>query len=276
MDTFKLRMFPAADGDCLMLTWGNGGSHRHALVDFGRASSYRAAKKTFGRVGTIELCVITHIDADHIAGAVTFFGDAQKPFTARHIWFNGHGQLEAASARRTPLVALSVPQAEKVSAAIASNGWSWNTQFESKVVSTDSPEAQKSMQIEGGLQLKLLSPDDNALIALLPSWQTHLEKARLRIGDAEPGDDADLPGGLVTLGPDVEEIARERFEEDDAFANGWSIAFLAEFAGKRILMTGDAHPGVIEKNLRALGHTATNRPAVPCLKVSHHGSRSNT
>ncbi len=276
MADFKLRMFPAADGDCLMLSWGNGGSQRHALVDFGRASSYRAAKRTLGRIGTFELCVITHIDADHIAGAVAFFGESEKPFKARHIWFNGYRQLRAAYARQQPLGPLSMAQAEKISTAIAGNGWNWNTQFKSTVVSTDSPESRKVMQIDGGLQLKLLSPDDDALIAQLPSWETRLEKARLRIGDAEPADDAELSDGLVTLRPDVAQIAPARFEEDEAIANGSSIAFLAEFAGKRILMTGDAHPGVIERKLKGLGYSKEKRLQLHCLKVSHHGSRSNT
>ncbi len=275
MDVFKLRMYPAADGDCLMLTWGNGTSHRHALVDFGRAQSYRAARARLHQIGTFELCVITHIDADHIAGAVTFFNEGNLPFTGRQIWFNGHRQLQAAWARKRPLAPLSVAQAEQVSAAIEGNGWNWNTHFASSVVSSDSPEAKKAMQIEGGLQLTLLSPDDDALIALLPVWERHLQSERLRIGDAEPGENA-LPDGLVVLGLDVDEIARARFEEDDAIANGTSIAFLAEFAGKRILMAGDAHPGVIVNKLVARGFSEDNRLELHCLKVSHHGSKSNT
>ena len=81
-----------------------------------------------------------------------------------------------------------------------------------------------------------------------------------------------LGGGSL----DVEELSAVKFKEDSTKPNGSSIAFIAEFGGKRVLMGADSHPGMIEKKLRSLGASETNRYKLDCLKVSHHGSKANT
>src|SRR5262249_46358328 len=69
MSVFRLAMHPASEGDALMLTWGDGARPRHALVDLGRTKNYRALKPLLKGIAEIDLFTITHIDADHIAGA---------------------------------------------------------------------------------------------------------------------------------------------------------------------------------------------------------------
>lgn len=66
----KLKVFYASDGDCLLLTSGDG---HHALVDGGRGTSFR--EQTWPVLQTIaadnealDLVVVSHIDADHISG----------------------------------------------------------------------------------------------------------------------------------------------------------------------------------------------------------------
>ena len=70
MPIFKLAMHPASEGDALMLSWGEDGQLHHALVDLGRTGDYRALKPLLQEIGTFELFTISHIDADHIEGAV--------------------------------------------------------------------------------------------------------------------------------------------------------------------------------------------------------------
>jgi hypothetical protein len=47
---------------------------------------------------------------------------------------------------------------------------------------------------------------------------------------------------------------------------------LAEFEGRRILLTGDAHPGVL---LAAMKRAGGGRLAVDACKLPHHGSKAN-
>ncbi len=66
----KLKVFYATDGDCLLLTSGD---DHHALIDGGRAGSFRAQtfetlKQLAGADQVLDLVVVSHIDADHISG----------------------------------------------------------------------------------------------------------------------------------------------------------------------------------------------------------------
>src|SRR5262249_42627445 len=60
---------------------------------------------------------------------------------------------------------------------------------------------------------------------------------------------------------------------DPSEANGTSIAFLAEFEGKRCLLAGDAFPTTLAAGVRQLGASDDNRFELVAFKPSHHGSR---
>ena len=66
----KLKVFFASDGDCLLLTSSDG---HHALIDGGRGDSFRkgtwpALQALAKEKETLDLVVVSHIDADHISG----------------------------------------------------------------------------------------------------------------------------------------------------------------------------------------------------------------
>ncbi|MEW7990063.1 MAG: hypothetical protein AB2820_07400 [Candidatus Thiodiazotropha sp.] len=45
--------------------------------------------------------------------------------------------------------------------------------------------------------------------------------------------------------PDIEQLLREEYTEDNSSANGSSIAFLVEYDDYRVLLAGDAHPSTL-------------------------------
>jgi beta-lactamase superfamily II metal-dependent hydrolase len=66
----KLTVFRSGDGDCLLLTSGDG---HHALIDGGRRGTYREHTEptlaAMSVAGTpLDMVVVSHIDADHISG----------------------------------------------------------------------------------------------------------------------------------------------------------------------------------------------------------------
>ena len=67
--------------------------------------------------------MISHVDADHIEGAMPMVKEARAPFSPADVWFNGHDQLAVAKARAQVLEALSVGRGEKKSAGIRKFGW---------------------------------------------------------------------------------------------------------------------------------------------------------
>ena len=69
----RLRVFHAGDGDCLLLTTADG---RHVLVDGGRTGTFQEnARPQLAELAAagepIDLVVVSHIDADHIAGVIS-------------------------------------------------------------------------------------------------------------------------------------------------------------------------------------------------------------
>jgi hypothetical protein len=68
----KLKVFFAADGDCLLLTSGDG---RNALIDGGRSASFqKVAWPVIQGLPGLDLVVVSHIDADHISGILWLMG----------------------------------------------------------------------------------------------------------------------------------------------------------------------------------------------------------
>ncbi|TPK87465.1 hypothetical protein FJ548_14250 [Mesorhizobium sp. B2-4-17] len=270
-------MHPASEGDALILTWGRDALHR-ALVDLGRTGDYRALKSLLEDIGTFDLFTISHIDVDHIEGAVPLFKENALPIQAKHVWFNAHAQLVGAKTRSAPQdrEVLGAAQAEKVTAGIVKSKWPWNAHFKSGIVSLDSPEAAAPLAFEGGLKLTILSPSDLKLSQLLPVWDAELEKTGLRTVDPDEVAAALVEGREHLGGLNVDALAAQPFAIDSTKPNGSSIAFIAEFGGQRVLMGADSHPDIVEASLRKLGASETARYRLDCLKVSHHGSRANT
>lgn len=295
MSGLSLTMHPGSDGDALSLSWGTPEAPHHAVIDLGRTRDYRALRPWLVATSWIDLLVITHIDADHIEGAMPMVAEPTAPFAVGDVWFNAHDHLITARNRRHEHEVLSVLQGEKLSQGIRRFKWNWNGAFGGGPVSTDSPEACDPIDI-GGMTLWLLSPDDATLSALEKDWDEALAEASLRTGD--PNAAKVTPEGLETLGVealgrrpfktdaakvtpegletlDVEALARSPFKTDAATPNGSSIAFLAEHAGRRVLLAADAHPSVLAVKLRALGYSEQNRLKLDLFKLPHHGSCAN-
>ncbi|SCB58078.1 hypothetical protein GA0061105_1042 [Rhizobium aethiopicum] len=278
MSIFRLAMHPASEGDALILSWGPEDRPHRALIDLGRTGDYRALKPLLSIVEKFDLFCLTHIDADHIEGALPLFKEAKLPFTAERLWFNAHAQLVAANDRLPPLgrEALGAVQAEKVSAGIVKIGWRWNPEFASSVVSIDSPEAAEPISLDGGLTLTILSPSDRKLAQLLPVWDQELAKAGLRTTDPDEVERALIDSREVLGDLNVDVLAATPFKIDTTRPNGASIVFIAEFDKRQVLLAADSHPDIIETALRGRGYSETNKLRLDCLKVSHHGSKANT
>jgi beta-lactamase superfamily II metal-dependent hydrolase len=268
---FRLTMHQASEGDALVLAWGDEADPHHAVVDLGRTADYARLRPWLAQTGRVDLFAISHIDADHIAGAMPLVREAAAPFAPADVWFNGYPQLAAAKARSAPLQALSVAQGDKLERGIARFGWPWNRAFGGGPVSTS---GAAPVVLPGGLTLTLLSPSDKELGALEAEWNKWLRRTLMRTDD--PDAEQAAPAGLEPLSVlDVRALAAEPFREDTEAPNGSSIAFLAEFGGRRVMMGADAHPSCVARALRSLGFGPQNRLKLDLFKLCHHGSKGN-
>jgi beta-lactamase superfamily II metal-dependent hydrolase len=196
-----IEMFPAEQGDAFLIRLEN---KMNILVDMGYATTYRDfIKKRLIEVKNenqcIDLLVITHIDEDHIQGAIEFFkenGNADNPniIEVKEIWHNSYRHLQfekdktesitnsekrqlegiilsnSGSSRETNQESpISARQGSALAGYLYAYGYSktrWNSSFDSKAVSINNREL---IEIED-LKLYLLSPDNMKLKKLSKEW----------------------------------------------------------------------------------------------------------
>jgi len=95
----------------------------------------------------------------------------------------------------------------------------------------------------------------------------------LLIHDRHPVSPRRLPASLPI---DLKALAAKEFQEDTSETNGSSIALLVEHEGRAAVLTGDAYPSVVVEGWRRLTAERGEAPNVDLLKLSHHGSHTNT
>lgn len=268
---FSLKLLPAADGDCLILSWGDGGPVSHMVVDGGRASAYAHLKKQMAQMAangeTLELYVLTHIDADHIEGAFAYLKDKSRPIMPKDVWYNGYRQINGNNRR-------SMRQGDDYSAELAKLRWPLNRHFVSGIASIETALGPIDV---AGLKVTILSPDTAHLKALGVRWAEwrrqqeteHRDNRREGVRASALRKRHPVPDPLV-----VEDLVSNG-KTDVELPNGTSIAFVAEWLGRRVLLGGDAHPDLLTSSLGLLADAEGGRYRIDLLKASHHGSMSN-
>jgi hypothetical protein len=274
----RLEVLPAEYGDCLWVEYGTATATRRILVDAGLASVYSGQLKpklmalSPRERQAFELMVCTHVDADHIGGTLKLFEEADRTgFGAREVWFNGYRHLPDEAPQT-----LGPVQGERLTEMLLQPRWRWNASFAGGAVMVPDQGDLPRVALAGGMVVTVLSPNAAKLASLKPVWEAECRKAGLEPRSAAPGDEEDAEHIAVLGGgpPDVDALAAEPFALDRSEANGSSIAVMLEYEGRRLLLSGDAHPDVLRSSLRRWG--GTGKPAFDLFKLPHHGSKANT
>jgi len=265
-------MLPADQGDCLWIEYADGRQIRRILIDGGTPSTYSRLRKRIEALPAaqrrFDLFVVTHIDSDHIGGAVKLLDNPPAGLIFGDVWFNGFKHLPK------PDDELGAKQGEELTRMLVDGNVPWNRAFKGEAIAVRDDEDLPQVPLEDGLLITVLSPGIEQLKKLYPKWEK--EMAKLRAGESEdeskPEPEDELGGGL-----DVVALANSRFKEDKAEPNGSSIALLLQFDNHRLLLGADAHPTVLADNIDRL-LSASGAPALKldAYKVAHHGSRANT
>jgi beta-lactamase superfamily II metal-dependent hydrolase len=263
---FDIEMLPAGHGDCLWIEYGDESATHRWLIDCGTQQTAKALLRRVEAVPSnqrgLELFVMSHIDSDHIGGALPFFKAVQRGLRFGDVWFNGWRQLSGQ---------LGARQGEMFSTAIQDFELPWNERFEGKAVVVEG-EALPVCTLPGGMKLTLLSPTPSQLKKLAPVWTREMKRYGL-----EPGSRVDYSRflkGTPSTSTDVDQLADSPFAGDAAPPNGTSIVVLAEFRGSAALLGADAHAPVLAASIRKLVGP-TGRLRLDAFKVSHHASQNN-
>ena len=277
----RIDMLPARHGDCLWVEYGMGDKVNRILIDGGPVSTFEFIRQRVDDMPqgdkVFELVVLSHVDADHVEGLVRLFAEKPLPFKVRQVWFNGWRQMKKAHGL------LGALQGEFLSALLvgrAPRAWDpdgapWVVRGQGKL---------PCFALPGGMKLTLLSPNTKSLNTMAKAWEKSVIQAGLEPGNLEAAWKAlakrkqFVPKqGLLGTTPNLDELLKAQFMEDQAAPNGSSIAFLAEYAGKSALFLADAHPDIICESLpRLCAERGVTQLAVDAVKVAHHGSKNNT
>lgn len=271
----EIRALNARFGDSILVLWGR--PKRALLIDGGVGKTYgESIQPTLAElrsqgVKTLEALIVTHLDRDHIGGIADVIRRRhQHQVGIRDVWFNGERHLPAGVPRPR-----SVAQAEALGALLLGQGLPWNAAFSGGAIRTRSRGPLPRIDLPGGLTVTVLSPNLAQLKRLAALWPEAL---------AETSDHQRLPrarGASPKRPPasepiDLNSLVKERFSEDSSVANGSSLALLLEHKGRAALMAGDAYPSVVAAAWRRLSRERSGVVALDLLKLSHHGSSTNT
>jgi beta-lactamase superfamily II metal-dependent hydrolase len=267
----RIEMLPAQYGDCLWVEYGQGASTHTLLIDGGVAATYDAVVARLGGLRTLELFCVTHIDEDHIQGALKLLANVPAGLAIGEVWFNGYDHVIPTR--------LGARQGEELSAAIVSRAKApWNTSFGEQAVVVPDAGPLPVRTLPGGLALTLLSPRQSELDRLKPVWEKECKKAGIMPGDIEDAEAALAADKRMRLGDyiNVQKLADDPYSADSAPANGSSIAFLAEYGGAAVLFGADAHSEVLVAGLKRLNQErGQNKVRLNACKLPHHGSKFN-
>ncbi|MBB4825592.1 beta-lactamase superfamily II metal-dependent hydrolase [Sporosarcina luteola] len=200
----NIKMYPAENGDSFLISFGKE-NRKHILIDCGYAETYhKYLKKDLLEIKEkgekINLFIVTHIDEDHILGAIEFLEDNNNSrfIEVEEIWYNcyrhlqfekkqgvlsekekrilrreidlGESYVKRESIGGISKSEISVKQGSTLGALILSGGYKWNDSFEGKAVSRDNLEKINF----GDINITILSPNEEKLEKLKEKWLKEL------------------------------------------------------------------------------------------------------
>lgn len=269
----KITLLPAAHGDAIWVEYGDPAKPRRIWIDGGPASAYDTLhehlKKKTKTNRRIELLAITHIDTDHIDGAILGLQDFKLEFG--DVWFNGWKHLVSATDPET----FGPEQGEFAAALLELDQKPWNLAFGGGPIQTPAAGPLPVKDLAGGARITLLSPGERQLRRLRRNWERVITDANWRPGDTQTAlKRLAARKDYEPLTP-VDVFGAKNFGSDNSIANGSSLAFVLDYGGRRCLLAGDAHPKVVEAGLaqyRAMNGLAAGAIPFDAIKLAHHGS----
>lgn len=313
MDGITIKVFPASNGDCILIRIGS----YNMLIDGGYVDTYKNHIKQsllFLNSKGLSLghLVVSHIDKDHISGIIKLIEENgnSEVIKIENIWHNSYRHIsklekkglpnhkEKSEAPLLPTYLLSEEKNERtkdvsakqgstLASLIIKSGYKWNQEFANNAISVDNCT---KIELKEGITLLLLSPNNEMLYRLARYWRKEIYKLGYSYDPQLKDFNEDLFEQIVArqkarknvihktisnVRKDILALSQLPFIEDSASANGSSISFVIETNNKKFLFLGDSLPSLIVKNLRK-HYPGKGKIFFDLIKVSHHGSKNNT
>lgn len=273
----KVFMLPVEEGDFLWIRYGKD-KKSNILIDGGPKGFGDLYKDVllsiYNRDEIVEAVIFTHIDNDHIQGALEGLANTPKEIVqkiVKRIYFNTCNAIQ-----RELSLKKSDCAEEKILVPI------WNEKYgvgeaitlldvlKNQGLSdrlTDFVVAGQQYDFEDNVKIKIISPNEKELEKLAKEWKE--ESCKKREKDILYGVDSE-----THYKKDLDELKKVQMGSDSRVNNRSSIAFLFLYHDIKMLFLGDANPKICVDGAKSMGIT------FPCnvdlIKLSHHGSKANT
>lgn len=267
----ELKFLPAFNGESILISFIDpNGIKRNILVDGGISITYRRVlKPLFDKLikkgEYIDLLIVTHIDDDHIGGIKELFQDVRQDKSfIKKVWFNSGEALSQFfnqphdKARDVGLVMNDGVESGTKSGVTLENELKKLELWSSEIIHNN----LKPIEFFG-TQITILSPSNHGISKLNDKWETDTNQEV----NSSSSDDYEKS---------VEELSKLPFKTGTSTPNLSSIAFLLEYKGKTVLLTGDSCPTVLTTKLIDLGYSKDSKLKLDLFNISHHGSKKNT
>jgi beta-lactamase superfamily II metal-dependent hydrolase len=273
-----IQFLHASHGDCIFLHHEQDGKTFNLLIDGGPAETFgdlygyakplRSLLEELKNKGEcIDLLVITHVDDDHIGGVLAAMSlDDYLPSLVKEYWFNSYGLIssENANAKIAKNEVTGIAGAENKTS--ISQGITLEEKLSQLNWFNQVIHNEISPIFRSGVEFTILSPSRNTLQRLSRAWKR----------EYPPPDKATAKRESDHKVPFLNFLSGDRFKSDRSVPNGSSIAFILKVGGLNILLLADSYAGTVERKLKDLGYSPSNRLQCSIVKISHHGSKGNT
>lgn len=268
-------MMPAGVGDFFIIEYGTSLKRYYIFIDGGDAAGtlvYKRALSILKQKGnTIDAMIFTHIDDDHISGALKALAATKELPHIEKIYINMGSLVE-----QRLKIEVDNEKPEKAKKEYLHEAHTYHSVSKALSIEALLKEKGLSEQIQpcvmmrdfimiGNAGLRIISPGRKQLERYLREWNKQIKKMNDKKQNIHAGkmqEDKKL----------LSEYLSEEITEDSNPINGSSIAFIFEYENCKLAFLGDAHPSVCVEGVYACYEKNIE---VDLVKVPHHGSCHN-
>lgn len=270
-------MFPADEGDFIWVRYGNDENYANILIDGGTKDSgaeYADVIQFIADQGEkIEALILTHIDYDHIQGVVEGISRVSSNVlktVVKRILFNtcsGICREQGQAVDENKCVENQIKGGTYTGAYGIGDAIALMDLFREKDVADrvmDYIVSGMEMIWDRDARIRIISPGKKELDQFLNKWEPYCKGEEVSA----------YTTNLESTRKNLTDLMNECLGNDPSVNNAASIALLFEYEDVKIVFLADAKPSVCIQGLKEL------KIKLPCkvdvLKLSHHGSKSNT
>ena len=276
----KIFTLPANEGDFIWICYGENEVYNHILIDGGTkecGEEYASIIKIIDeRKEKIEALVLTHVDYDHIQGAIEGIcrtSDDLLKRTVKKIYFNTCRGIRRNLKETGEFLEGSDCVEDQI--CVNQNYKQYSVGDGIKFLDLLSEKGLKDRLVDyvvygeqavlpNDAIIRFISPGEKELIKFANHWEKYERENEY----------VQYASNLDMVKKDLADLMNENLVSDQSINNASSIAFIFEYQSIKLAFLGDARPSVCLQGIKKINDA--DHLEVDLLKLSHHGSRSNT